>query len=62
MSRTIDDIYTSIAQHLSACTNEDWGNILLEVEREADEDDQLIVLSTDVKDLQKGVKKLKNTG
>ena len=37
MSRTIDDIYTSIAQYLSACINEDWGDVILEVEREADD-------------------------
>jgi len=36
MNRPIDDIYTSIAQYLSACIDEDWADITLEVEREAD--------------------------
>ncbi len=34
MNRSIDDIYSSIAQHLSDCIHEDWDNITLEVERD----------------------------
>ncbi len=37
MNRLIDDIYLSIAQHLSSCIDESWADTTLEVEREADD-------------------------